>query len=312
MVTRRQKTIAFFVTLCVLLVTAAVSLNVGWILISGRRLAAMVFGMVLFGLIIAGLIVYTVFLVMEIKRNEEHDSFINAVTHELKTPIASIRLYLETLQSREVNDSQRRQFYDIMLADADRLHNTVNQVLKAGVLREKPGSTPAHGIVDVAELARECVELARLRHHLQPDGVQLQVQQGVSLLVMGDAEELRTVLANLLDNAVKYSTQAVRIMVAVVSPAPHSVWIRVTDSGVGIPKRQLKRIFNRFYRVQSLGIKAVKGTGLGLYIVRSIARAHGGRVFASSEGEGRGATFTVELPRFAGETDTVALRSKPA
>src|SRR5688572_30648983 len=134
--TRRQKTIAFFVTLCVLLVTAAVSLNVGWILISGRRLAALVFGMVLFGLIIAGLIVYTVFLVMEIKRNEEHDSFINAVTHELKTPIASIRLYLETLQSRTVSDAQRRDFYNIMLADADRLHHTVDQVLKAGVARE--------------------------------------------------------------------------------------------------------------------------------------------------------------------------------
>src|SRR5688572_10923608 len=138
--TRRQKTIAFFVTLCVLLVTAAVSLNVGWILISGRRLAALVFGMVLFALIIAGLIIYTVFLVMEIKRNEEHDSFINAVTHELKTPIASIRLYLETLPSRQVSESQRRDFYEIMLADADRLHNTVDQVLKAGALREKPRS----------------------------------------------------------------------------------------------------------------------------------------------------------------------------
>jgi signal transduction histidine kinase len=311
-VTRRQKTIAFFVTLCVLLVTAAVSLNVGWILISGRRLAALVFGMVLFGLIIAGLIVYTVFLVMEIKRNEEHDSFINAVTHELKTPIASIRLYLETLQSRDVNETQRRDFYDIMLADADRLHNTVNQVLKAGVLREKPGSAGGRSIVDVAVLARECVDLAVLRHHLQPGALDLQTQQDASLLVMGDAEELRSVLENLLDNAVKYSSQTVRVKVAVVSPAPHSIWVRVEDSGVGIPKRQIKRIFNRFYRVQSLGLKAVKGTGLGLYIVRSIARAHGGRVFAHSEGEGRGATFTVELPRFAGEADRVALQSKPA
>jgi len=311
--TRRQKTIAFFVTLCVLLVAAAVSLNVGWILISGRRLAALVFGMVLFGLIIAGLIVYTVFLVMEIKRNEEHDSFINAVTHELKTPIASIRLYLETLQSRDVNEGQRREFYNIMLADADRLHNTVNQVLKAGVLREKPGESGARAaVVDLAALARDCVELARLRHHLQPDAVELQVQQTASLLVKGDVEELRTVLANLLDNAVKYSGPTVRVTVAVVSPAPHSVWVRVVDRGVGIPKRQLKRIFNRFYRVQPLGLKAVKGTGLGLYIVRSIARAHGGRVFAQSEGEGRGATFTVELPRFAGDADAVALQPKSA
>src|SRR5690349_5676495 len=230
--TRRQKTIAFFVTLCVLLVAAAVSLNVGWILISGSRLAALVVGMVLFGLIIAGLIVYTVFLVMEIKRNEEHDSFINAVTHELKTPIASIRLYLETLQSRDVNEDRRRQFYDIMLADADRLHNPVNQVLKAGVLREKPGTTAARDTVDVAELARGCVELAMLRHHLPPGSVELQTQQGTSMLVMGDPEELRTVLANLLDNAVKYSAEGIRITVAVVSPAPHSIWIRVQDRGV--------------------------------------------------------------------------------
>jgi signal transduction histidine kinase len=200
-----------------------------------------------------------------------------------------------------------------MLADADRLHNTVNQVLKAGVLREKPGQSGARtATVDVAALARDCVDLARLRHHLQPDTIELQVQPAASLLVKGDADELRTVLANLLDNAVKYSGQTVRITVSVVSPAPHSVWVRVADHGVGIPKRQLKRIFNRFYRVQPLGLKAVKGTGLGLYIVRTVARAHGGRVFAHSEGEGRGATFTVELPRFAGEADAVALQPKSA
>jgi signal transduction histidine kinase len=312
-VTRRQKAIAFFVALCVLLVAAALLLNISWIITNAGRIAPIIFGVVLFGLIIAGLIVYTVFLVLEIKRNEEHDSFINAVTHELKTPIASIKLYLETLQSREVNDGQRREFYTIMLADADRLHNTVNQVLKAGVLREKPGEAGARSsVVDVAALARDCVELARLRHHLQPDSLELQIQQTTSLLVKGDPEELRTVLANLVDNAVKYSGQAVRVTVSVVSPAPHSVWVRVIDRGVGIPKRQLKRIFNRFYRVQPLGLKAVKGTGLGLYIVRSIARAHGGRVFAHSEGEGHGATFTVELPRFAGDAEPVALQPKSA
>ena len=294
--TRRQKAIAFFVTLCVLLVAATVLLNVYWIVIAENRLGQLVAGIVLFALIIVGLIVYTVVLVMEIRRNEDHDSFINAVTHELKTPIASIRLYLETLQSRTISDAQRREFYDIMLADADRLHHTVDQVLKAGVAREKAKAarrTP----VDVGALARECVDLAVVRHHLQPGAVALEAHDAGELVVRGDAEELRTVITNLLDNAVKYSGTDVRVTVSVAAPAPDAIWVRVQDRGVGIPPKQLKRIFNRFYRVQSRGLKQIKGTGLGLYIVRSIARAHGGRVFAQSEGEGRGATFTLELPR---------------
>jgi two-component system, OmpR family, sensor histidine kinase SenX3 len=294
-VTRRQKAIAFFVGLCVLLVAAAVSLNIGWIIANAGRITPIILGIVLFGLIIAGLIVYTVFLVLEIKRNEEHDSFINAVTHELKTPIASIKLYLETLQSRTVNEAQRQEFYEIMLADAARLHRTVDQVLKAGVVREKR-KTVARGPVDIAVLAGECVDLALLRHHLPPDAIALESPER-SPMVSGDAEKLRTVIANLLDNAVKYSGQAVRVTVAVAAPSPDTVWVRVQDRGVGIPKKQLTRIFNRFYRVQARGLRHITGTGLGLYIVRSIARAHGGRVFAQSEGEGHGATFTLELPR---------------
>jgi two-component system, OmpR family, sensor histidine kinase SenX3 len=298
-VTRRQKAIAVIITFCVLLVAAAISLNVSWILITARRDALLILGVVLFALIIAGIIVYTVFLVMALKRNEEHDSFINAVTHELKTPVASIRLYLETLKSRPVSEEQRQQFYDIMLADADRLHQTVDQVLKAGVAREKPRGAARTAIVDMGAIARECVDVALTRHHLQAGAIQLESHEGRGLTVRGDADELRTVIANLLDNAVKYSGQAVRVTVAVASPAPDTVWVRVQDRGVGIPKKQLKRIFNRFYRVQTRTLKQVKGTGLGLYIVRSIARAHGGRVFAQSEGEGRGATFTLELPRLA-------------
>ena len=293
--TRRQKAIAFFVVLCVILVAAAISLNIGWIIANTGRITPIVFGMILFGLIIAGLIIYTVFLVLEIKRNEEHDSFINAVTHELKTPIASIRLYLETLQSRDVSDTRRQEFYEIMLADAARLHHTVDQVLKAGQVREKH-KTVARGPVDMTALATECIELALVRHHLQPAAIALQAD-GHAPMVSGDPEELRTVVTNLLDNAVKYSGQSVQVTVAVAAPAPDTVWVRVQDRGVGIPRKQLKRIFNRFYRVQARGLRQIKGTGLGLYIVRSIARAHGGRVFAQSEGEGRGATFTLELPR---------------
>ena len=296
--TRRQKAIVFFVAFCILLVAAALSLNVGWIVINARRITPLIWGILTFALIITGIIVYTVFLVAEIKRNEEHDTFINAVTHELKTPIASIKLYLETLQSRDLSEEQRRHFYEVMLADADRLHRTVEQVLKAGVVREKPRTITAMRLpVDVGALARDCVAVVQRRHHLPADAIVVEAQTEQPLGVRGDPDDLRMMFSNLLDNAVKYSGNTVRITVSLAAPTPETIWVRVQDRGVGIARTQLKRIFNRFYRVQTHGLTHVKGSGLGLYVVRAIARAHGGRVFAHSEGEGRGATFTVELPR---------------
>ena len=294
--TRRQTATTVFIALCVVLVAAAVSLNIGWILVNGRRVAPLVLGGLSFALIIAGLIVYTVFLVREMRITEQQDSFLNSVTHELKTPIASIRLYLETLQSRDVGDAQRKEFYGIMLADADRLQHTVEQVLKAGAVRHTRGRLQRQAI-DVAWLVEESVETARQRHHLPAEAVAIEAgEPGVPLVVDGDVDDLRTAIGNLLDNAVKYSGGRPQVSVRVAAPAPDTVWVRVRDQGVGIPRSQLTRIFNRFYRFQSQGAK-VKGTGLGLYIVRSIARRHGGRVFAQSEGEGKGATFTLELPR---------------
>lgn len=294
--TRRQTATTVFITLSVVLVAAAVTLNIGWIIVNGRRLLPLVLGILSFALIIAGIIVYTVFLVREIRRNDQHDAFINAVTHELKTPIASIRLYLDTLQAREVSESKRQEFYAVMLADTERLQHTVEQVLKAGVAGQKPrlaNRVP----VNVAALAADCVQTVRLRHHLTPDALTMTVAPSPSaLLVPGDADDLRTAVLNLLENAVKYSLDHVQVSVEVAAPAPDTVWVRVKDRGIGIPRSQLKRVFKRFYRFQTRGFK-VKGTGLGLFIVRSIARQHGGRVFANSEGEGRGATFTLQLPR---------------
>jgi signal transduction histidine kinase len=209
-----------------------------------------------------------------------------------------MRLYLETLQSREVGEAQRREFYRIMLADVDRLQHTVEQVLKAGVAGQKR-KLLHRAPVDLGALAAECVETARLRHHLPSQAFAVQSPAGDGALVVdGDVDELRMALTNLLDNAVKYSVNQVRVTVELAAPAPDTVWVRVRDRGIGIPNSQLKRIFNRFYRFQQRGFK-IKGTGLGLFIVRSIARQHGGRVFAQSEGEGKGATFTLELPRMA-------------
>jgi len=296
-VTRLQTATAVFVSLCVVLVAAAVTLNIGWILVNGRRVLPMVFGILAFALIIAGIIVYTVFLVREIRRNEQHDAFINAVSHELKTPIASIRLYLETLQAREVSEAQRREFYGVMLADTDRLQHTVEQVLKAGVAGQRAGVLH-RAPVAIAALAQEVAETARLRHHLAAEAITLShsTPSIPELLVDGDVEELRTALSNLLDNAIKYSRDRIQVNVEVAAPSPETVWVRVKDRGVGIPRAQLKRIFKRFHRIHTRGFN-VKGTGLGLYLVRSIVKQHGGRVFAQSEGEGKGATFTVELPR---------------
>jgi signal transduction histidine kinase len=294
--TRRQTASIVFVVLCIVLVAAAVTLNIGWILVNGRRVAPLILGVTTFSLIIAGLIVYTVFLLREMGITEQQDSFLNSVTHELKTPIASIRLYLETLQAREVGDAQRKEFYRIMLQDADRLQHTVEQVLRAGVARQRR-KLEQRAPVDLGWLVQECIDTARTRHHLGEDAI---VATGVDLqaplVVSGDVDDLRTAVANLLDNAVKYSNGVPQISVQVAGATPDTAWVRVKDAGVGIPKSQLGRIFNRFYRFQPQGSK-VKGTGLGLYIVRAIAKRHGGRVFAESAGEDKGSTFTLELPR---------------
>ena len=276
------------------MVAVAVALNIGWILLNWRTTLMLVLGVVLFGLIISGVVLNTIFLLREIRRNEQHDAFLNAVTHELKTPVASLKLYLQTLQSREVPEERRREFYDIMLGDTDRLMNTIEQVLRAA--RTASTKPLLQAQIDLARLAEECVAQARTRHHLNPDAVSLKLHYSAPAFVTGDREELVAAINNLIDNAVKYSPQRVRVLVELVQTAPKHFAVKVRDEGVGIPERELKRIFKRFYRVPSAIALRVKGTGLGLFIVRSVAERHGGRAWAESDGPGLGSTFTLELP----------------
>ncbi|MBI3278472.1 MAG: HAMP domain-containing histidine kinase [Acidobacteria bacterium] len=291
----RRKTVGFVIALGVCLVALAVALNVGWILLNFRTGLLLVLGILFFAVIITGVVLNTTFLVREIRRNEQHNAFINAVTHELKTPVASIRLYLQTLQSRDIDEAKRREFYKIMLDDSDRLLSTIEQVLRAG--RTGAGRRILHrGPVDLAGIVRECMEIARTRHHLPVDAIAYEQQVAREPVVMGDLDELKAAVSNLLENAIKYSGQSIRVLVQLVTPAPDQVAVRVRDYGIGIPQPELKHIFKRFYRIPGAVAARVKGTGLGLFIVRSVAERHGGRAYAESEGTGKGSTFILQLP----------------
>ena len=298
-ITSRKKTLAFAVTLGVLVAAVALVLNISWIVLNWREVVPLLLGVLFFGFIIAGVILNTIFLVREVRRNEQQDSFLNAVTHELKTPITSIRLYLDTLQQRQLDEAQRREFYQVMAEDTQRLMGTVEQVLRAARVTQKNAALQKSEI-DVGPLVQDAVDLARTRHHLPAEAVvwDLDGRTPEHLSVSGDREELSAVLSNVLDNAVKYSPQDPRIRVEVVTPDLDWVQIKVQDNGIGIPSGELKRVYKRFYRVLTPGAAQIKGSGLGLFIVRAIIKRHGGRTWAESEGSGKGTTVTIELPRY--------------
>jgi signal transduction histidine kinase len=288
----RRKSIALFIALGAGLILVTLLLYIGWVLLNWRTGVLLFLGVLLLAVIIGGVVLNTIFLVREIRRNEQHNAFINAVTHELKTPVASIRLYLQTLQSRPVDDAKRQEFYRTMLDDSDRLLATIEQILRTsriGASGRKLNLTR----FDLRRVVEASLDRARTLHALSPAAVAYEA--GPALPFVGDEEEVRAAVSNLIDNAIKYSGKDVHIGVRVTGDDNH-VSVRVQDRGPGIPKSELKQIFKRFYRVPGPLSSSVKGTGLGLFIVRSVARRHGGHVWAESEGPGRGSTFILEFP----------------
>jgi signal transduction histidine kinase len=289
---RRRKSVAFIV-LGAAMILVVTLLYIGWGLLNWRTGFLLFLGILLLAIIIAGIVVNTIFLVREIRRNEQQNAFINAVTHELKTPIASIRLYVETLQTRTVDEETRNKFYRTILSDSDRLLGTIEQILRTGRLGSSSRG-PERMPIDLTDLVRECVDRARILHNVSPDA--LHFERGEILPILGDYDEVRAAVSNLLDNAVKYSANGVHVNVTTAAEEGKYAVVRVKDEGAGIAEGELKRIFKRFYRARGTAASRVQGTGLGLYIVRSVARRHGAKVWAESPGPEKGSTFVMQFP----------------
>ncbi len=292
----RTRSIVLVALLGSALIAVAVALNIGFIVVNWRTGLLLLLGVLSFVVLVGGLALNTAFLIREIRRSEQHDAFIHAVTHELKTPLASIKLYLQTLRQRELPAGKRTEVIDTMLDDSDRLQRTIDQILLAG----KTGNTrrvenPTD--VDLTEIVGECVSLAGKRHHFVNGEVEYVRRAPLgTLVVQGDREELAAAITNLVDNAIKYSGARVRVAVEVARISARRVAVTVRDQGIGITGHELKRIFRRFYRLPAALRSRVRGTGVGLSIVLAVARRHGGRAYAESRGADRGSTFTLELP----------------
>lgn len=281
------------------------ALSVGWQILvwrdSGGRpslgvpldFVLFVLGTLFFLLVLVGLVWLSVRIVVEMRLNQSQRAFLDAVTHELKTPLASFRLGLETLGRHELAEPARRAFLSRMGEDLDRLESTVAQVLAAARSEESPRTRRRPRSVELSSLLLEHVAELRARHRLGAEAVEL--VELAPMRVRGDSAELSLVFRNLLENAIKYSRDPIRIRVGVAETADGRVQVEVADQGIGIPKPELDRIFQRFYRTGREVQRSVSGLGLGLFVARTLLRKHGGRIVALSDGVGRGSRFVVTL-----------------
>jgi signal transduction histidine kinase len=312
-------------------VPLSIALLVAWTVVLARGLAAerevggldiglLVAGVVSFLVIMGVLVTFAVFLAREILEVRRQDGFIDSVTHELKSPLASMKLCLQTLARPNLGEDKRRELRTMMLEDLDRLSTFIDDVVEAGRLADAAGGIRLE-VVDVEAMIQETVRTVAARHHAPercvrvevdgPDGETPDAPAGAapssdssdprpasSLTVRTDRDALETVLRNLLDNALKYSGGDPEITVrAWLEGAGNQLVLEVADRGIGIQAKHVRRIFQRFYRAPGEEVRQRKGTGLGLFIVHALVRNLGGRVDARSPGEGEGTVFRVVLPR---------------
>ncbi len=304
---RRRKirsSISVPITLGAITVVLSIALLVGWSLLLGQKITRsvditgdvwlLVLGALSFVLIIVVLVLFVISLARGIIEVRRQDTFIDSVTHELKSPLASLQLCLETLGREGLEDDARDKLHRMMFEDVDRLRAFIDDVLEANRLSyARPGMLNLSD-VPLFKLAERSAEAVRARHKLGPEEVLVDIDP--DLVVTTDRAALEIVVNNLIDNAAKYSERPACVEVVARRASEKTVRFEVSDNGIGIDRKNLRRVFHRFYRVEDEEVRRRRGTGLGLFVVGALVKQLGGDVQAFSEGRGQGTTMRVELP----------------
>jgi two-component system phosphate regulon sensor histidine kinase PhoR len=297
----RRKSIGWSITLGVVMIVLVVALAVGWVILTiprdrnpGLYIAALAIGLTFLVLVLVGVVLYLTITVKVIALGQRQSNFIDSVTHELKSPIASLKLHLQTLNRRELKDDQREMFYGVMLDDIERLDTLINHMLDAARI-EQAHKDDEQQEIDLMEVLRSSAATACNRYHVPQKTVTLNLENALVYARLFDVE---MVFRNLIDNAIKYAGDPPAVGVECSTNAEGKVIARISDNGPGIPVKYRNKIFARFVRLGSELERSKTGTGLGLYIVRTAVKRMRGKVHVRSRGAGQGTVFEVELPAY--------------
>lgn len=310
-----KRSLQFPIVLGVSMILLIVALTVGWVLLaifglksgddtrSALYITLLSVGTTSLVLVLVGTVLYLALSIKAINLTRRQSNFVDSVTHELKSPIASLKLYLQTLKRRQLGEAERTMFYGHMLDDIERLDKLINHLLDAARLEREPAAVEQTEIVELADLLQECAQVVCIRHRVDPATIAIQIEPA---RVRGRWVDLEIVFRNLLDNAVKYAGDPPRVAV-VLHRKPEQVVVRIRDNGAGIPRELRRKIFGRFVRLGSELERKQPGTGLGLYIVRTLVKRMHGKVRFEEAHDPPGTIFEVTLPAATGSELTLDL-----
>jgi two-component system, OmpR family, phosphate regulon sensor histidine kinase PhoR len=287
------------ITLAVVMIALVLALIIGWVILILREVeqSALFWVMLVVGtsflvLVLVGVVLYLLISIGGIRLNQRQSNFMDSVSHELKSPIASLKLYLQTLSRRSVTEEQQANFYRFMLDDVERLDSLINHMLDAARLDEQPLETD-FADVELSSVLRNCAETACLRYHLPVETVRLNTAPAILRARPIDVE---MAFRNLIDNAIKYGGAEPTVEVESQFISDGSVSTRIIDNGRGIPAKLRRKIFGRFVRLGSELERSQVGTGLGLFIVRTVVKRLHGTIAVRDRGNQPGTIFEVQLP----------------